>query len=141
MSNLIKRVQEGFKLEQTLAGVKLERDLQRDFIKELKEAHKQQRLHAEFFTSIISNIVGSYDNTWELPPRLQRNTFFEYKGKLSIVLYREHSSDYESYFIYNGKAFSVYKTENSLKIGKKKFESLEDLLLQDFTKIDWEDWK
>lgn len=141
MNKLGNKVKYAFERGQDIADRLLELDLQRDFIKELRQEHKQQKLLAEFFTSIISNIVSNYDNSWELPVGFQRNTFFERNGKLSVVLYREQSKDYESYFIYDGESFTVYKTINGTRIGKKKFNSLEDLLLQDFTMVEWEEWK
>lgn len=131
-----------FERDVRLATNRLERDLQRDFIQELKDEYQRTILNLQLFDSITKHITSGYDINWELPLMLQKNTFFEPRGKLSIVLKEYGTGNYEAYHLYgyNVYCFSVYKVVNEVKVGKKRFETLEDLLLQDFQTIEWEEW-
>lgn len=130
-------------LQRKIAGEDswLEHKLQ-TYEQELKDAHKREIHYLQMITSILSTILDSYETGWEHNNRLQQDTFRTKGGKLSMILENLKTGDCDAYYIYghNIRHIMVYKATNGTKIGKKRFETLEELLLQDFRAVEWEEW-
>ena len=109
---------------------------------ELIETHKREVHYLQMVTSIIITILDSYGEGWEHTHSRQCDTFRSKGGKLSVFLENIKTGACEAYYIYghNIRHLAVYKVVDGKKIGKKRFNTLEDLLLQDFREVEWEEW-